>query len=58
MGLYEKIITIYPELADHPEYFYNGTIQLQDNSDGNGPFIAIWNYEKPQPTPEELAAIT
>ena len=57
MTLYEKILYIYPELADHPEYFWIGVISLQDNSDGNGPFIAVWNYEKPQPTPEQLAAI-
>ena len=32
--------------------------QLSDMSDGNGPFISQWNLPIPQPTPEQLAAIT
>ena len=50
MGLYETIIATYPELADINDLkFWTKTINLQDDSDGKGAFIAIWNYEKPIP---------
>jgi hypothetical protein len=53
MTLYEKIITLYPELQ--PQDFFN-TINLQDNSDGNGAFIAKWEHPTlAKPTDEELA---
>jgi hypothetical protein len=29
---------------------------VQDDSDGNGPYIAVWNLEADQPTEEELEA--
>jgi hypothetical protein len=41
MTLYEKIKTIYPELQDAD--FLN-TIRLQNDSDGNGDYIAEWNH--------------
>jgi hypothetical protein len=31
-----------------------GPVVLQDNSDGQGPFIAKWDLKIPQPTPEQL----
>jgi hypothetical protein len=31
-----------------------GPVVLQDNSDGNGLFIAKWDLPIPQPTPEQL----
>jgi hypothetical protein len=46
MTLYEKIIAEYPELADSRS-FVDGTIILQN--DGDGDFIAEWNYSKPKP---------
>jgi hypothetical protein len=50
MTLYETIIATYPELADINDFkFWTKTINLQDDSDGKGAFIAIWNYEKPIP---------
>jgi hypothetical protein len=49
--MYEKIIKLYPELADF--YFANGVIILQD--DGNGVYIKEWNHSLPKPTDEELA---
>lgn len=60
MTLYEKLCKIYPELAsiDPSSMFWQFTIVMQDNSDGNGPFIAEWHYEKAQPTQEQLDAIT
>ena len=44
MTLYKKIKHFYPELTDddfHPDF---GTIRLQNNSDGQGDYIAIWNH--------------
>jgi hypothetical protein len=53
MTLYEKIITLYPELTDRD---FMDTIRLQNNSDGNGDYIAAWNHPTlPRPTDEELA---
>ena len=31
-------------------------VSLQDNSDGNGAFIASWSYDIAQPTAEQLAS--
>ena len=31
-------------------------VSLQDNSDGNGPFIASWDYDITQPTAEQIAS--
>ena len=47
--LYEIIIETYPELLDDKSVFTNGTITLQDDSDGLGAFIREWNYLKPIP---------
>lgn len=49
MTLYEQILAAYPELADSKELFIDGTILLQDDSDGKGAYIRQWNYEKPIP---------
>jgi len=48
MTLYEKIITVYPELENSYD-FINGTIILQNDSDGAGDYIAKWDYSKPIP---------
>ena len=48
MNLYEKIIDAYPELTDN-DFGRNGTISLQDDSDGVGAYIAKWEYSKPIP---------
>lgn len=48
MTLYETIIAAYPELDESP-LFANGTISLRDDADGQGAYIANWNYEKPIP---------
>lgn len=48
MSLWEQIIEIYPELTDN-DFGLFGTIKLQDDSDGEGAFIAKWDYEKPIP---------
>jgi hypothetical protein len=59
MTLYDKIISIYPELdvsdvRQNP--FNNGLIVLQNDSDGKGDYIAKWNHPTlARPTDEELA---
>ena len=53
MTLYEKIIALYPELTDRD---FMDTIQLQNDSDGKGDYIAEWNHPTlPRPTEEQLA---
>ena len=53
MNLYQKILTIYPQLISTD---FIGSIRIQD--DGGGAYIAQWNHELPQPTQQELDAIT
>ena len=48
MSLYNEIILELPEL-ENSDAFINGTIILQDDSDGYGPYIAKWEYDKPLP---------
>ena len=58
MNLFEKIILIYPELEpkDKINLFKDGTIILQNESDGKGDYIKEWNHPTlPQPTAEQLA---
>ena len=55
MTLYEKIINIYPELTIN-DFSLNGTITLQNDSDGKGDYIAQWNHPTlSKPIDEELA---
>jgi len=49
MNLLEKILKEYPELADNNLAAFRNTINLQDDSDGKGAYIAKWDYEKPIP---------
>jgi hypothetical protein len=49
MSVYEKIVTAYPELIENNEAFLRGYIIIQDDSDGQGDFIAVWDYSKPIP---------
>ena len=57
MTLYEQIIAIYPELVDQQRLFLDGTITLQNDSDGRGDYIRAWNHPTlSEPTPEQLAA--
>ena len=54
MTLYEKIIALYPELANYN--FADEDITLQDDSDGKGDYIAKWEHPTlAKPTDEELA---
>jgi hypothetical protein len=54
--LYEKIITLYPELKD--VLLRDVGIKLQNDSDGNGDYIAKWEHTTlPRPTNEQLAEL-
>lgn len=54
MTLYEKIIVVYPEIANFN--FAAGVIILQNDSDGRGDYIAKWEHPTlPRPTEEQLA---
>jgi hypothetical protein len=53
MTLYEKIKSIYPQLTDKD--FINA-IELQNDSDGKGDYIAKWEHHTlAKPTAEQLA---
>lgn len=54
MNLKDKIITLYPELSSYS--FADQSIQLQNDSDGRGDYIAKWEHPTlPRPTAEQLA---
>ena len=56
MTLFEKIKTIYPELEDSDFNSIMGTIQLRNDSDGKGDYIAKWEHPTlVRPTEEQLA---
>ena len=56
MTLYEKIISLYPELATYN--FVLNDIRLQNDSDGKGDYIAKWEHPTlARPTKEQLEAI-
>jgi len=51
--MYEKIIKLYPELANFD--FANGVITIQNDSDGKGDYIASWEHPTlAKPTAEQL----
>ena len=52
--LMDKIKSIYPELND-ADFALNGTILLQNDSDGKGDYIAKWEHPTlAKPTEDEL----
>jgi len=54
MTLYDKIIVLYPELAEI--CLRDVGIQLQNDSDGKGDYIAKWEHPTlARPTQEQLA---
>jgi hypothetical protein len=54
--MFEKIISIYPQLTIDDFSPWGGTIKLQNDSDGKGDYIAKWEHPTlPRPTAEELA---
>ena len=56
MTLYEKIISLYPELTDRD---FTTVITLQNDSDGNGDYIAKWEHPTlTRPTQTQLDEVT
>jgi hypothetical protein len=55
MNLYEKIINLYPELSNLSIKLWDSYIELKNDSDGKGDYIAKWEHTLPKPTDEELA---
>jgi len=54
--MYEKIIKLYPELANFD--FASGVITLQNDSDGKGDYIAKWEHPTlAKPTQEQLDGV-
>jgi hypothetical protein len=49
MELWEKIIEVYPELAEDNFAAFSKQIILQNDSDGQGAYIAKWDYDRPMP---------
>jgi hypothetical protein len=49
MELWETIVEAYPELAQNDFAAFRKEINLQDDSDGLGAYIAKWEYSKPIP---------
>jgi hypothetical protein len=47
MSITDVILEAYPELDTIS--FFDGTIVLQDDSDGQGAYVREWNYSKPLP---------
>jgi hypothetical protein len=55
MTLPEKIKALYPELTERD---FTTVIQLQNDSDGRGDYIAKWEHPTlAKPTDEQLASI-
>jgi hypothetical protein len=56
--LHDKIVQIYPDLTS-ADFSLSGTICLQNDGDGKGDYIKLWNHPThPQPTQEQLDAIS
>ena len=48
LSLWDKIINVYPELSD-ADFNLEGSINLRNDADGVGDYIAKWEYSKPIP---------
>jgi hypothetical protein len=54
MTLYKKIIALYPDLTAN-DFSPEGTIILQNDSNGEGDYIASWNHPvHPMPDKEQI----
>ena len=57
MELRLKVKQIYSELTDDDFHLYEGTIQIQNDSDGRGDYFVSWNHPTlTQPTQAKLDA--
>lgn len=53
MNLYEKVMTLYPDLTQ--DDFVNGNVYLRNDSDGRGDYICDWKHPTfARPTQEQL----
>lgn len=50
MSLFEEITAAYPELTDNDFNPVSGSIMLRNDSDGEGDYIAKWEFSKPIPS--------
>lgn len=58
MGLFEKILKIYPSLKESDFHPVFGTIMIQDDSDGRGQYLSKWDHPTlARPTDEQLNGI-
>jgi hypothetical protein len=48
MNIVETIMEAYPELTSQ-DFWTNGSIEVKDNSDGQGAYLSKWEYKKPIP---------
>jgi hypothetical protein len=55
MTLHDKIMKLYPELTYDDFSSVGGTIELQN--DGQGDYIKSWTNKNPRPTEKQLAAV-
>jgi hypothetical protein len=56
MTLAEKIVKFYPELEG--QLFINIGIDVRNDSDGRGDYIALWNHPTlAKPTQEQLDSV-
>lgn len=57
MTLFEKIKTIYPEFSEN-DLVPMGNVIIQNDSDGNGDYIAQWDHPTlSRPTDEQLKGV-
>jgi len=49
MSIWDKIVKEYAELADRDFDREDGSILLKNDGDGQGDYIAKWEYDKPIP---------
>ena len=57
MTLYQKIISIYPELTN--SHLYDNGIVIQNDSNGQGDYIAKWEHPTlARPTQAQLDEVT
>lgn len=58
MEIYEKVITIYPDLKMEDFFPQSGSILLRNDMDGKGYYIAKWEHPVyTKPTQEQLDAL-
>lgn len=50
--LQDQLFVLFPNASQPHDYL------IQDDGQGTGPYIKEWKVQAPQPTPEQLAAVT